>query len=401
MISDIWKRRKKEFLKLLLKSVKYIFNDSLVSMILFVLLFMYSDLKDFILELKTIDKDFFLLLIGLTYSLLVLKKKYFIFIKKPDLIFLGTKQKDITTEIKKAIREQILLSFILELPIYFATFLVLSLTIAEYKLLVFLHLIVLLKAFQCIKIKLTLSEAHNSRFSDYFFNFLLMLVFSSVVFHLFFLSYLLFGLSFYLLRSRFASKSLEWFNWSKLIDYESKSWNRLSAVLGNFIEVERSASENSKSFLAEKLINLIPRNKDCLLIFIFSRVFFRKSENRMNLYVVAIVISMVAIATANSLISVFMLLFVHTLYATSVFEQAIQYDYAIEETKQQYKLLAVGLWLTVLLFFLPAYVISLIFEGAILMLSLILSFAIYAVLSYRKMSKAFLRDSRIYNRYNK
>lgn len=365
-------------------------------MILFVLLFMYSDLKNFILDLKTIDKDFFLLLVGLTYSLLVLKKKYFIFIKKPDLIFLGTKQKDITIEIRKAIREQILVSFILELSIYFATFLVLSLTIAEYKLLVFLHLIVFLKVFQCIKIKSTLSEAHNSRISDYFFNFLLMLVFLSVVFRLFFLSYLLFGLSFYLVRSRFASKSYEWFNWSKLIDYENKSWNRLGAVLGNFVEVKRSASENSKSFFAEKLISLIPRNKNCLLLFIFSRVFFRKSENRMNLYVVAIVISMIAIATANSLISVVMLLFVHTLYATSVFEQAIQYDYSIEETKQQYKLLAVGIWLTVLLFCLPAYVISLIFEGAILMLSLILSFAIYAVLAYRKMSKSFLRDSRIY-----
>ncbi|WP_265456680.1 ABC transporter permease [Enterococcus sp. HY326] len=375
MIFDIWKKREHAFIKLLLKSIKFVLNDSLVSIILFVLIFMYSDLKDLVLSMRTINESLFLVIIAGLYTAFVMRQNFFTFIEEPDLIFLGPKEKEIIQVIRQSFFKQISISSVIEIPIYFLTYLALSIINIDHGLILLCNLIFVLKFFQWVKFNIPIYKiTAKHTFSSSFFNIFVLVTFLLLTFKLYFFSYALLVCLIIIIKKEMLNKNTIQLNWKKLMENENQSWNKLHFLLGNFVKIKEKESNISQSILLEKLLDRIPKNKEYLMLYIYLRSFCRKSENRVNLFVVTISVFVVSVSLTNTLIGIIIPLVIHLLYSVSFFQESTRRVYPImNRSKRQYLILGLGIWLFFFIFFAPSFLISLVFSSKLLLWMLPLS----------------------------
>lgn len=366
LVKKMWQKRKKKFAKSLLVASKYLLNDSFVAIILVLLLLFFPYLSTIIEELLRVDTHlikiatFFLALSILT------SQRMFLFMEEPDQYFLLPKENEVVKQLKIAAKQSFFLAIITHAASYFLIFFLLSLTNKQ-PLFTMLTLFIVINLLIVCKIFITFLHFYDKK--EQFLS-VIQVFFSSTsllfticekyfIVNISLITYLLF---LYKIAST-AKDSL--LNWNAALTYEYQSLSKLNLLLSNFLSVKKLHTNLSSPAYLNQLFRLIPKNNDFLLVYLYFRKVFRNRENRVELFLIPLVISFVSVSLDTSVLSTLIPAVIFVTTTITLSEKASLSTYStFTITKKQLNLFIFCILLVEICLFTPIFVYLIATKGA-------------------------------------
>lgn len=364
----MWQKRKKKFAKSLLVALKYLLNDSFVAIALILFLLIFPYLSTIIEELLRVD----ILLIKivtffLAFSILT-SQRMFLFVEEPDPYFLLPKEKEVVKQLKTAAKQSIFLAIFTHAASYFLIFFLLLLT-SKQPLFAMLTLFIVINLLIVCKIFITFLHFYDKK--EQFLSVIQVLL-SSVLLLLTICEKYFFvnaSLSIYLLfLYKIASKTKDsLLIWNAALTYEHHSLSKLNLLLSNFLSVKKLHTNLSSPAYLNQLFRLIPKNNDFLLVYLYFRKVFRNRENRVELFLIPLVISFVSISLDTSVLSALIPAVIFIATTITLSEKASLNTYStFTITKKQLNLFIFCILLVEICLFTPIFVYLIASKGAYL-----------------------------------
>ncbi|WP_226682587.1 ABC transporter permease [Sutcliffiella horikoshii] len=298
-VDQLWQARFSQYIKDTRKYLRYMFNDHLVIVMIFLLSGLALAYQNW---LEVVPPDFpYALLMGAILALLMTRGSIHTFLKDPDLVFLLPLEEKLKPYIKKSFIYSIvlesyflLLVFGVSVPLYF------KLTDATFQTLIFVLLLLLgMKSWNLwMTWLINFYTDKKVRLVDWWIrlalNFgLLYLIFSEA--NLLFIGVVMVIMLLLIAYFQNATKKMNW-KWDLLIENETKRMQLFYRVANLFVDVPGLKEKVSRRKWLDVVLSWTPYGKDKAFDYLYLRTFLR-SGDYFGLYLRLLIIGAILLLT--------------------------------------------------------------------------------------------------------